>query len=176
MWRQQTTITVVLAILIAFATAASRFASTQVTLESTPPACPVTRRPARPFVPPSPYPATPGPNSFWFGTEKLWTALPADGAWNGLPHYTPEMPEYRQKLFWWREDYHWLSEPNPPLLIRGRRLNGLAVFTTTCASNGFHGDWQSFMVAGIDIPTLGCWEITGEYKGDKLTYVIWVGP
>jgi len=30
------------------------------------------------------------------------------------------------------------------------------------------------MVAGVFIPTLGCWEITGDYKGDKLSYVVWV--
>ena len=56
---------------------------------------------------------------FWFGTEKLWTILPANGTWQ---------------------------------------------------------DWKSFMVAGLDIPTLGCWEITGKYGTDKLTYVIWVSP
>jgi hypothetical protein len=30
------------------------------------------------------------------------------------------------------------------------------------------------MVAGIFIPTLGCWKITGHYKGEELSYVVWV--
>jgi hypothetical protein len=30
------------------------------------------------------------------------------------------------------------------------------------------------MVAGIFLPTLGCWQITGDYKGEKLTFVVLV--
>jgi hypothetical protein len=30
------------------------------------------------------------------------------------------------------------------------------------------------MVVGINLPTLGCWEITGHYEGDELTFVVWV--
>jgi hypothetical protein len=30
------------------------------------------------------------------------------------------------------------------------------------------------MVAGIFIPTLGCWRITGHYRGEELSYVVWV--
>jgi hypothetical protein len=26
------------------------------------------------------------------------------------------------------------------------------------------------------VPTPGCWEITGEYKGEKLSYVVWLQP
>jgi hypothetical protein len=32
------------------------------------------------------------------------------------------------------------------------------------------------IMTGIFIPTVGCWQITGDYKGDKLTFVIWVEP
>jgi len=35
------------------------------------------------------------------------------------------------------------------------------------------GDHAS-MMSGIFIPTVACWQITGDYKGDKLTFVIWV--
>jgi hypothetical protein len=30
------------------------------------------------------------------------------------------------------------------------------------------------MVVGINLPALGCWEITGHYEDDELTFVIWV--
>lgn len=30
------------------------------------------------------------------------------------------------------------------------------------------------MMSGIFIPTLGCWEITGNYQGHELTFVVWV--
>ena len=30
------------------------------------------------------------------------------------------------------------------------------------------------MVIGINLPTLGCWEITGRYESDELTFVVWI--
>jgi hypothetical protein len=30
------------------------------------------------------------------------------------------------------------------------------------------------MGVGIFIPTIGCWQITGEYHGEELSYVVWV--
>jgi len=54
-----------------------------------PETCPVTKPATQPFVPPPPYPAKPSGGQFWFGTDRLWTALPKTGAWIGLGHYTP---------------------------------------------------------------------------------------
>jgi hypothetical protein len=82
-----------------------------------PESCLVTKPPAHPFVPPSPYPAETGTDSFWFGTVKLWTSLPTDGTWRGLPHYTSDDPTFRQKLFFWRQGYR--SELPPQLRVTG---------------------------------------------------------
>jgi hypothetical protein len=30
------------------------------------------------------------------------------------------------------------------------------------------------MLTGINFPTLGCWEITGRYKDEALTFVVFV--
>jgi hypothetical protein len=35
-------------------------------------------------------------------------------------------------------------------------------------------DWKSFMVVGVNLPTLGCWEIKGRYENAELTFVVWV--
>jgi hypothetical protein len=142
-----------------------------------PETCPVTQAPDLPFTPPPPYPATPpGGGSFWFGTEQLWTMLPADGTWRGLPHYRPTDPGYRQKIFWWHEGYDWRAEPRPNLTVRGKRLDAPAPpLVASRATNGFRAeDLKSFMLVGVDIPTLGCWEITGEIDGQELTFVVWV--
>jgi hypothetical protein len=32
------------------------------------------------------------------------------------------------------------------------------------------------MLTGVYVPTPGCWEITGDYEGDKLSFVAWVEP
>src|ERR1700676_2041373 len=116
--------------------------------------CPVTKRPAHPFVPPAPYSAKLDPLSFWFGTEKLWTVLHADGLWSGLPHYTPDDPTFRQKLFFWRAGFNVRSEPRPALTINGRRLDGagppltipgsaLHAAAPPLASDQANASWQS---------------------------------
>jgi hypothetical protein len=141
-----------------------------------PESCSVTRPPARPFVPPLPYAILTGPNSFWLGTEKLWTLLPADGTWKGLPHYTPTDTAFRQKLFWWREGYD-LHNYQPPLKVTGKRLDSPAPPLAT--DEHANGSWTDdrdhpFIVVGIDIPTLGCWKITGRFENGELSYVVWV--
>jgi hypothetical protein len=129
--------------------------------------CPITKLPSQSFVPPSPYPAEVGAGQFWFGTKKLWTNLRIEGTWQGLS----------QKIFWWREGYDWREENPPQLVVTGRRLDGEAPsLEPVHASAGWTNDSNHpFMVVGTEVPTLGCWEITGEYKGDRLSFVVWVG-
>ena len=43
------------------------------------------------------------------------------------------------------------------------------------ATNAFPGP-AAAMLVGVYIPTPGCWEITGEYKSQKLSFVVWVEP
>jgi len=141
------------------------------------------------FTPPSPYPTEQSEGSFWFGTENLWTILPMDGTWRGLPiwnsaeiaesssarGYEPTDSAFRNKLFWWHEGFDWRTE-DVPLKVTGRRLDAPAPpLITEHANNGWTNDsHHPFMVAGIFIPTLGCWQITGDYKGERLTYVVLV--
>src|SRR2546429_472855 len=91
--------------------------------------CPVTKpEQTSLFVPPSPYSAKAPAGTFWFGSDRLWTAVPANGSWKGLPHYTPNDPSFRQKLFFGREGYDWHTEPQPRLKVTGEtaRLFGSA--------------------------------------------------
>jgi hypothetical protein len=135
--------------------------------------CPVTQRPVHPFVPPAPYSAELGPESFWFGTERLWTVLHEGGIWNGLPHYTSDDPTFRQKLFFWSAGFDAHSEPRPALTITGKRLDAPAPpLASDRASNGWQDPEQSFMVTGINLPTLGCWRITARYRNQPLTFVV----
>jgi hypothetical protein len=32
------------------------------------------------------------------------------------------------------------------------------------------------MLTGVYVPTPGCWEIAGDYKGQKLSFVVWLYP
>jgi hypothetical protein len=131
--------------------------------------CPVTKPPLMAFIPPSPYPTELSAGSFWFGEEKLWTDLPMDGTWKGLglPNYEDTDPAFRNMLLrWWHEGYDWRTEDVPNLKVTGRRLDAPAPPLTTDEQNGWTDDsHHPFMVAGMFIPTLGCWQITGDYKG-----------
>lgn len=139
-----------------------------------PDTCPVTKPPDPPFTPPQPYSASAPGTDFWFGTDSLWTAIPHDSVWYALP-YNPE--GYTQKVFWWRKGYSWTEEPEPNLTVTGRRLDANAPpLHALKATNAYAGDIGSAMLVGVDIPTLGCWEITGQYKGEELSFVIWVAP
>src|SRR6516164_5603770 len=149
---------------------------TPMTPDDVPKTCPIAKPPARPFIPPPPYPPTAGHECFWFGTEKLWTQLRGDGIWKGLPHYTPDDPTFRQKLFWWRQGYEVSAEPQPKLRITGKRLDtsGPTLLLADHGSNGWQQQDQPFMVVGINLPTLGCWEIKGQYHDAQVTYIVWV--
>jgi hypothetical protein len=144
-------------------------------LKEVPKSCPVTKPPAHPFVPPSPYPTQTNSSGFWFGTDKLWTQLPMDGTWKGLPHYNPTDTAFRQKLLWWRRGYDWRTENAPKLRVTGRRLDAPAAPLEAGTSHGWTDDANHpFMVVGMDIPTLGCWKVTGRFEDAELSFVIWV--
>jgi hypothetical protein len=140
-----------------------------------PTTCAVTRPSPPLFRPPAPYSRyAPSPDEFWHGTDALWTAVPSNGVWSGLPH-NPE--GYTQKVFWWRKGYSWTEEPQPHLMVTGRRLDALAPpLNVSGATNAFAADIGSAMLVGVDFPTLGCWEITGRYAGAELSFVVRVAP
>jgi len=127
--------------------------------------CPTTPVPRPPFVPPEPYPAgPPGYARSWYGTERLWTWLRADGTW-------PMMRAdgaYFDKSFWWRPD------GNPASFrVTGRRLDAHAPpVDITQATNGSRYDLGEFMLVGLELPELGCWEITGHYGAERVSFVV----
>jgi hypothetical protein len=128
-----------------------------------------------PFTAPEPYsPNAPFENEFWLGSEDLWTMLPKDGIWYGLPH-NPD--GYTQKVFWWRDGYVWTEEPEPELIVTGERLDAsVPPLIASKATNAYASDIGSAMLVGVDFPTLGCWKITGRYKDAELSFVVWVAP
>jgi hypothetical protein len=140
-------------------------AATATSGRGVPASCPTTRPPDRPFVPPAPYPPTPPPlygDVFWHGTDGLWTWLEADGT-----------ARRSDKSFWWRDGYDWRTEPSPRLLVTGRRLDAAAPAVSIAdATNGFRDDIGAFMLVGLELPTGGCWELTGHYRGQRVRFVV----
>ena len=136
--------------------------------------CPITVPQNPPFVPPSPYDSMGFEGEFWYGSDSLWTAVRQNGVWAALPH-NPE--GYTQKVFWWRDGYVWTEEPEPDLIVTGERLDAPAPpLKASEATNASASDIGSAMLVGIDLPTLGCWKITGKYGDAELSFVVWVAP
>ena len=143
-----------------------------------PASCPVTVAPAVPFVPPGPYEL--GEKSFWFGTDNLWTALRKSGeVWYWAPRkpgHEHEVQPLTKKTFWCSVNFNYKEEYPPELKVTGRRLDGDAPpLLTMQTTNAFPGP-AAAMLSGVYVPGPGCWEITGDYKGQKLSFVVWVQP
>jgi len=142
-----------------------------------PPAtCSITRTSGAAFTPPAPYPPAPPAaykGQFWYGTADLWTMLGTDGLWADLPKSNSG---YTQKIFWWRHGYDATTEPAPELIVTGKRLDASAPALVASKATNAVADFGQAMLVGVDIPTPGCWQITGNYKGHELSFVVWVSP
>jgi hypothetical protein len=111
-----------------------------------------------------------------YGDEDgLRVYLNNNGVWRQLP--IGEKGGYNQKIFWKFPGYVAMNDPMPDLAVMGRQLNGNGSFVsegpaTNATSSETNGD---AILSGVEIPTYGCWELTGEYEGSKLSFVVWVG-
>jgi len=153
---------------------AAATATLEVVPHDPPTTCPVTLPQEPKFIPPAPYDALGYKGYFWFGFNSLWTSIPNDGVWSGLP----DNPEgYTQKIFWWHDGYVWDQEPEPNLIVVGERIDESAPpLSVSRATNAYADDIGSAMLVGVDFPTLGCWKITGKYSDVELSFVVWVAP
>jgi len=148
-----------------------------------PPAnCHVTLPAEERFVPPAPTGAIDrlklSADQFWFGSEKLWTVLPADGTWRGtVPSKTGDFA-YGDKLPWFLL-HPAFSEKDERLTVTGKMLDGTAPSFTETEGRFFansQDDDAAMIVGGINIPVFGCWQIAGHYGDQDLTFTIWVAP
>lgn len=145
-----------------------------------PASCPVTVAPATPFKPPPPYEGVDDPSRiFLIGTEKLWTGLRNSGVWYWAPHkpgHENDVQPLTEKTFWASVDFKYDKEWRPKLKVTGRRLDGPArPLLTLPTTNAFPGPTAA-MLAGVYVPTPGCWEITGKYRDQKVSFVVWLEP
>lgn len=136
--------------------------------------CPITVPQDPPFVPPPPYDHLGFDGEFWHGSNSLWTAVRRNGAWESLPLY---QGGYIQKVFWWREGYDWEAESEPALMVTAERIDAKAPpGESSEATNASSGDIGTAMLVGVNLPTPGCWKITGRYKEQELSFIVWVTP
>jgi hypothetical protein len=132
-------------------------------------ACPVTKPPAQPFIPPQPYWRDHNPDQFWYGTESLWTLL-------GIPSTWHINDSDGAKLTYWHRGFDWRKD-KPELTVVAKRLDREAPIVAAGPANAvFVTTDKPAMMTGIDIRSSGCWEITAQYRGDSLSFVVSVQP
>jgi hypothetical protein len=152
-------------------TEAERDAKNNTVQDAPPPSCHVTRPSAGSarlsYVP------EPGRGGYvmvgTYGTESLSVLLPTDGTWWGLPSKPGDFAYFNK--FPWRGTFSY-TDAAGPLIVTGKRLDGLAPsFTEIQPITGKH-----WMMGGMSVPVFGCWKITGRYKNQELTFIVWVMP
>lgn len=124
------------------------------------------------FIPPAPYRAVLERGRFWYGSEKLWTALSQDGHWGGA--YRADLKVYRNKLGLNRVGFDWRREHTPPVVVTAKRINqrtnvGAIIGDT---AHGVSDDTNSYIMTALDLP-IGCWQINAQYGNEPpLTFVL----
>ena len=127
------------------------------------------------FTPSAPYDKLGFKDHFWYGTNSLWTTVPSNGVWGGLPYDPPS--GLTQKIMWWRDGYSADGESQPNLIVTGERLDKKAPpANISRATNAMASDIGEAMLVGADFPTPGCWKMTGKYKDTELSFVVWITP
>jgi len=104
----------------------------------------------------------------WYGSETLAVMLPPQGVWRGMGSAHRD----RDKLFWWSFGFTPGSGSKPK--VTGRKLDDTStVANISRVTNAYAeslGGWT--MLVAVEFPSAGCWEIAGEYVGQKLTFVV----
>jgi hypothetical protein len=96
----------------------------------------------------------------------------SDGVWRGVESSEGVF----DKVFWWSTQWEWRTDHRPDLTLTIRSLDSAVPPVTSFGATNAHNpdDIEHAMLTGVQLPTRGCWEITGEFKGRSLSYVVWV--
>ena len=106
--------------------------------------------------------------SYWFGSSKLAALVPADARWKGMGEHR----NFRDKFWWWSENFDFENEAYPPLEVTASRLDDPGIQARVSkAANSRADNWHAMLVM-IEFPASGCWRITGQYKGESVHLVI----
>lgn len=118
--------------------------------------------------------------TFLYGNDKLSVALPVNGTWKTLADYRERALPYEGNLRWFRVDPAF-SQNDGPFTVTMRRLdiadNGYVSRNSSPnyrLKSSVPDDSGTMMKTFIKISSSGCWQVTGHYKDQKLSFVVWV--
>lgn len=141
-----------------------------------PESCPVTVPGDNAFSPASETPEGPPEvyDEVWYGTPDLWTMINPQGEINSKRWLQGD------RTFWWSKLYS--PGDTAEFTLSAEHLSGSAptVIESTQLGRGFNPfmlmpTHESVTMVAVELPEPGCWEITANYKGTDLSYVVWFG-
>ena len=104
----------------------------------------------------------------WYGSKDLAVRLPKSGIWPT----TQRGHSISVKLFWYIDGF--VAGEEDRFVGSIRRLdpgdNDAVLSQPTNAGGASLGDWT--VLTGIDFPSAGCWEVSGNFNGKKLRFVV----
>jgi len=104
----------------------------------------------------------------WYGSESLAVILPKDGTWG----VTGATARIAVKLFVWSLGYEAGMERALDVGIRSLSGGPNDAIVKDVANATAESLGGSTMLVGIDFPSPGCWEVTLEYHGQVLSFVV----
>jgi hypothetical protein len=131
--------------------------------------CPVTIPVEPRYIPPPPHKAPESGSMFLHGSDALYTQLYSDGRWHGLKSANGT----RNKLFWYRKNAEWLEEFPYQLTVTAKRIDADEPMIAFPRVNNAVMGKEVAMLLALELRP-GCWEVTGNYKSDYLSFVVWV--
>jgi hypothetical protein len=79
---------------------------------------------------------------------------------------------YRDKLFWW--SFGFKPGMESQFEVTARSLDDPSAKADISPATNAHspslGGWT--MLVGVEFPSAGCWEITGRYMGQALSFIV----
>jgi hypothetical protein len=133
--------------------------------------CPVTLHPdARPLASQTAGLSLPG-FLVPYGRPDLWTTIPTSGSWATNTSMTGGR---FIRTFWYSDRWSMTDEPSPSISVSAGRLGGGDSVTGSAAVNARSRELGDSMIVSLDLPSGGCWQITGTYRDQSLSYVVWI--
>jgi len=114
---------------------------------------------------------SPSTSHGWYGDEHLAALIPTNGKWVGMG----ESRNFFDKFWWWQKGFSARTRLDSEFKIHATKLDGSGIeFEVHDTTSGYGPGWDA-LLAGIEFPSPGCWEVTGHYNGSSLVLILEVG-
>jgi hypothetical protein len=105
-------------------------------------------------------------SSNWYGSHSLAVILPDDGLWPA----TAPGAALAVKVVWYSPNLRPSDAKDLTVAVRNVAGNPNTARVSRVTNAQIDGLWT--ILTGIDFPNSGCWEVSAEYRGQRLSFVV----